>query len=628
VRRVPARRVHGAGRPSWSTARTRSRALPHGPRLDTRVEGPTEEAREKAAEVWARSFARQGILPLRALFTKMVTDLDHKTSLDVTFAGFDYAYDPQGNPLYEERPHLGGTGDCYLYDKAERLTSVLTGSADPSAECADSDWSDFSFQKQVGYCLDGVSNRTSVDTTPYQGQTATVNYTANSVNEYTQIDAGYRTHDNNGNLTSANATTMAYDYRNRLAEVKQGQTTIADYEYDVFGRRTQKYCEATRYYYDGNKAVQMYDGEGNLTRTFVFGQWRDGPQLMYALDYSDYNGNSNTSETLLLTVHTDVCGSARFVTGPDQEVAEKYDVGRFGETTIRAPDGTDLDGESAIHYPSPAFGWFLDEETGLAFSRAGAYDPPTGACIQPTSRGLGQIQCMACAPLPVDDGPSSNGQVPPGPDGAPVWDPRWLPPNGEGLSIYPHSPPWAQPLNGGPEDTRSVPVRGGHIDVFRWGTDVEISYSPDSKDCILAWRNYCSLTVYWMDSSGNDIQADDPTPWAADGGPVHCSGPSGGATVFRDAPGGDAAFPHGIGRDGDVAKGIMDFFFNLCKKDKAGPLGWSSLEMEVNFTTLLYCESDNKIVAEWRWGFSATITGNPPRDIHVDSAYGPGRLMN
>ena len=99
-----------------------------------------------------------------------MTDVDHKDTNQTVFAGFDYGYDAMGNPLYEERTHQNGAGDCYAYDKAYRLTAALIGSSDPSAECSDTDWSDYQYQKLVEYNLDDVSNRTSVATTPYQGQ--------------------------------------------------------------------------------------------------------------------------------------------------------------------------------------------------------------------------------------------------------------------------------------------------------------------------------------------------------------------------------------------------------------------------------------------------------------------------
>jgi len=312
---------------------------------------------------------------------RFVTDVDHKDSNQTVFAGFDYGYDAMGNPLYEERTHDSGKGDCYAYDKAYRLTAALIRSDDPSAECADSDWNDFPYQKLVEYNLDDVSNRTSVDTTPYQGQTATVNYTANSVNEYTQVDLVYRTHDSNGNLTSANATTMAYDYRNNLTEVKQGQTTIADYEYDVFNRRTAKYCTAAFFFYDLFDLVEIYNLNGVRTHSIVQGQSLDEPLVLIALDANDMDNDLNMSEYRQYDIAWNRMRSEFKATDDTGDVIESCDCDLFGK-----PNRTDANNDpiaySRILMPFADAGRYYDEETGLYWNRFRTYDPDTGRFLQ------------------------------------------------------------------------------------------------------------------------------------------------------------------------------------------------------------------------------------------------------
>jgi YD repeat-containing protein len=331
---------------------------------------------------------------------QFVTDVDHKDSVDATFAGFDCGYDAMGNPLYEERTHQNGAGDCYAYDKAYRLTAALIGSSDPSAECADSDWDDYSHVKLIEYDLDDVSNRTSVDTTPYQGQTSQEGYTTNSVNAYTQVGVISRTHDTNGNLTSAGSTSMAYDYRNNLIKVTQGPITLVEFEYDVFNRRTRSSAGATvkHYRFDGLDPVESFDGSGNTLGTYVIadvpldammgappnplGQQGGVPCVYIAEDRADVDGDQITSEVLTFAIHTDAWGSVDFITAPDGAVVEKYTYSPFGETTILDGDDNDLDGVSAIGIETMFRALQRDEVTGLYVASHGAYDPHVACTLQ------------------------------------------------------------------------------------------------------------------------------------------------------------------------------------------------------------------------------------------------------
>ena len=286
-----------------------------------------------------------------------------------------------GNPLYEERTHQSGAGDCYAYDKAYRLTAVLVGSSDPSAECSDSDWDDYSHTKLIEYQLDDVSNRTSVDTTPYQGQTSYASYTTNSVNEYTVVDTVNRTHDANGNLTVAGSTSMAFDYRNNLTKVEQSQVTLGEYEYDVFNRRTLKHCETEHYFYDGFDLVEVYYDNGAQKKTIVYGQGIDEPEMLITRDFADLDQDQDEDEFVTLHLHRNMLGSITHVTWDDEEVVESYEYDPYGWPTFR--DGTgQIISESAIgnNLTYTAREW--DKELGLYYYRFRTYDPYTGRFLQ------------------------------------------------------------------------------------------------------------------------------------------------------------------------------------------------------------------------------------------------------
>ncbi len=74
-------------------------------------------------------------------------------------------------------------------------------------------------------------------TTLYGQAAHSVNYTANSRNEYTTIRGSAPTWSANGELRDDNVVqTYNYDYRGRLTKVVRGSSTYT-FKYDAFGRR-------------------------------------------------------------------------------------------------------------------------------------------------------------------------------------------------------------------------------------------------------------------------------------------------------------------------------------------------------------------------------------------------------
>ncbi|MCE9638366.1 MAG: hypothetical protein K8T90_21910 [Planctomycetes bacterium] len=181
------------------------------------------------------------------------TAIDHKASGGTEFAGFDYGWDKNDNPLYEERSHQSGKGDVYTYDRANRLTRVLRDCDDPSAEVANP--STEAYDKKLEYDMDDVFNLTAYKVTPYGGSTTTTSYTTDAMNQYTAIGSQSPTYTDAGSLASDGTFTYKYDAHEHLIEVKQGSTTIATYTYDALGlgRRTGKTVGSavTRYVYAG-----------------------------------------------------------------------------------------------------------------------------------------------------------------------------------------------------------------------------------------------------------------------------------------------------------------------------------------------------------------------------------------
>ncbi|WP_346189740.1 LamG-like jellyroll fold domain-containing protein [Rubritalea halochordaticola] len=159
------------------------------------------------------------------------------------------------------------------------------------------------------YAFDGIGNRTSATE-----NTTTVNYSANSKNQYSSVGGTTQVHDADGNLTN-DGKTYVYDAENRLIEVKDtGGNTVEQYEYDYLSRRITRsvYGGATvqSFIYDGWNLIAMYNA-GALSQTYTWGQDLSGSMqgaggvgglLVVSFNsnsyYPTYDGNGNVSEYL------------------------------------------------------------------------------------------------------------------------------------------------------------------------------------------------------------------------------------------------------------------------------------------------------------------------------------------
>jgi RHS repeat-associated protein len=290
-----------------------------------------------------------------------------------------------GNPLYVEFTHHSGQGNLYAYDKAYRLTSAQMGSADPSAEAADEDWSDYAYVQRLDFNMDDDSNRSSVVTTPYGQGSSTESYTSDNLNQYTVIASVSQTHDDNGNLTDDGVYDLAYDYRNNLIEVVSSSVVLSECEFDVLGRRSKQVtgdgAYTTLYFYDGEHVVEEFDGSDDLLRKFVYGQRIDEIRVMIAPDYADVDDDQNTTEVLHFYYHTDMLGTVTHITDESENVVESYEYTPYGETTIKDGSGSTISGSDILN-PHMFTARRLDEDTGLYHYRRRAYDPRGGKFLQ------------------------------------------------------------------------------------------------------------------------------------------------------------------------------------------------------------------------------------------------------
>ena len=170
-----------------------------------------------------------------------------------------YAGSGISNPLYtynDSSDILSDGTKSYSYDTARRLTTATPTIVGTSSES-------YSYDKTGNRTIGSINgNNTS--------------YTTNTLDQYTNLSGSTNltnTYDNNGNLRSDSVNTYTYDYNNRLIQVNTWSGIIAQYQYDILGRRTKKVdtikTESTIYIYSGDNIQSEYktlwSGTGSLT---------------------------------------------------------------------------------------------------------------------------------------------------------------------------------------------------------------------------------------------------------------------------------------------------------------------------------------------------------------------------
>src|SRR4030095_3878522 len=168
---------------------------------------------------------------------------------------FTYRYDRNGNRLGEfVRGVETSRIELFTYDSAQRLIG----------------WSENSSGAIHIFRLDGVGNWIQLDSS---------NNAISSVNEYTEFQGEQLQYDDNGNLVGDSVFAYAYDFRNRLVEVRrlEGNRVVVRYSYDAMGRRSGKWTDGAAgvmmYFWDGPRMVE--DRNGSVRHSYTYGMWID-----------------------------------------------------------------------------------------------------------------------------------------------------------------------------------------------------------------------------------------------------------------------------------------------------------------------------------------------------------------
>jgi len=267
---------------------------------------------------------------------------------------FQYAYDDVGNKISKT---IGNSQDTYAYDEVYRLKQVNYNSGIIAKYFYTPV---YSYKK-----IDNGSHGMSV-------------FGSNSLNQYiSAIGIAYFginfTYDLNGNLTFDGTYTYVYDCENRMTQVKQGQTVIADYVYDYLGRRIQKtvYYPATvvtKYCYDGDQVIAEYEN-GTLVRKFVYGPGINEPIMMIVV---------NAGVETKYYYHYDGLGSVIALSNSSGTVVESYQYSVHGQSN----------GANGVGNPYRFAGARYEEETsGNYYMRARYYSPWLGRFLSPDPIG-------------------------------------------------------------------------------------------------------------------------------------------------------------------------------------------------------------------------------------------------
>lgn len=323
---------------------------------------------DSADNVLSRDYPRNGTTSSYTYnANNWVLTITHQSpaTTPTTFAGFNYAYDHEGNRLAEQKVHDPTHSECYTYDNTYRLTNFQSGAIGGPNSCPPAP------NTQIAYHIDAVGNicRTT-DTCQF-----------NSVNEQTKLNATTIAYSADGNPGNNAALQYQFDEENRLvSEMRLFDGKVCQYQYDALNRRVQKAptspgaCIAGTYYYDSTRVIEEQDG-GVTQATYVYGNGIDEILTM------DRGGQT-------YYYYPDAAGSVEAITDSKANPVERYTYDAYGIVTVTdgsfnpvSPNAWGAP-HSAIGNPWLFTGRQFDEETNLYDYRARSYDPREGRFLQ------------------------------------------------------------------------------------------------------------------------------------------------------------------------------------------------------------------------------------------------------
>lgn len=278
---------------------------------------------------------------------------------------FLWTLDAAGNPTRVQTTRgVTDTYDANEYDARNRLTASCFGVSASATDCTGA-------ANKITYAYDKVSNRTQEVRSGSVGNTGTIDYTYNTVDQLTQTATGGNTtaysYDANGNQASAGTRTFTYNLADQLVSTTNAGTTTT-YGYDGDGRRVSSTVGG-----GGADIRSVWDplaesgiAELALERTpsgTLVRRYLAGPLGAHA-----YTNSSGT-----FWYHRDPLGTVTDVTDGSGAAQWKYEYEAYGAER----SATNVSG-SAPENRLRFNGQYLDLETTLYHLRARQYDPALG----------------------------------------------------------------------------------------------------------------------------------------------------------------------------------------------------------------------------------------------------------
>jgi RHS repeat-associated protein len=308
-------------------------------------------------------------------------DFDHLTSENTAQGTISYQYDAGGRRI--GMTVAGQPATSYGYDEADRITQVTTATSpllfgydaanrrtsltlpggvaisyryDPASQITDLEYENASglignlqySYDQVGHVaqLAGSYAATGLPT-------ATTSAIYDAANRLSNWNGRQRSFDVNGNLSSDGNNSYTWNARNQLASIS-GAMGTASFQYDAFGRRTNKYVNgiATSYLYDNFNIVQELSGS-TATANLVSG----GIDELFT-----------RKDTGIWSVLPDALGSTLALADAGGTPATRYTYEPFGAVTVSGPTNTN----------SYQYAGRENDGNGLYYYRARYYESGTG----------------------------------------------------------------------------------------------------------------------------------------------------------------------------------------------------------------------------------------------------------
>lgn len=262
-------------------------------------------------------------------------------------AKFEYTYNQAGDRT--RKTVRDAAVHSYTYDAVSRLTQA--------------DYPGTSGFTDTIFAYDPAGNRSSVNAG------AAAQYTANAMNQYSQVGGADFSWDANGNLINDGVNTYAYDVENRLTRFDSPDETI-QYTYDDAGRLITRGdgTETVTYVYDFDRIIAEYNTDGELIQRYIYRP--DTGELVAATK------GFNQQHYYM----TDAPGSVAEILDPAGALVERYAYDAYGNVAMTDANGDPLDA-STIGNPF-FFAGMPRDPTGLYVAGKRFYSPDLGRFIQ------------------------------------------------------------------------------------------------------------------------------------------------------------------------------------------------------------------------------------------------------